>query len=248
MPRLVDASGLGLGLIAVNVVDRPPASAAEHKLSPPGQVSLGAGDGSTGPMTVVVRFAQLTLPGQAPIIDSDGDITLPGAFPSIDVPFSAWGHGSWEKGLAMLPPGRGQVRVEGQFAVFRGRLFDTAAGRETFATLKELAELAQFSYGYNVLDFEYGFVAGQAVRFLKKLDLFEISPVLRAAGVGTRLVETSASSTTSLAVAAAAHHNELALAGMRKGRSRVVGWAPDGSPIRLLRSARNTVPPTKDAA
>jgi hypothetical protein len=180
---------------------------------------------------VVVRFAQLTLPGEAPVVDSDGDVNVAGAFPSIDVPFSAWGHGSWEPG--QLPIGRGRIKEEGRWAIFRGRLFDTAAGRESFATLKELGELAQFSFGYNVLDYEIGSVAGKAARFVKKYDVFEVSPVMRGAGTATGLVETSGLDPLNLEVAAIARANELALAGLAKARSRVVGYAPDGSPIRM---------------
>jgi hypothetical protein len=39
------------------------------------------------------------------------------------------------------------------------------------------------------VDVEYGTYRGQRVRFLKALDVTEISPVLRGAGIGTRTVD-----------------------------------------------------------
>ena len=129
--------------------------------------------------TVELAFAQLN------VIDSDGDVTLPGAFPTKDVPMSAYGHASWD---GALPVGKGTITEEGQWAVFRGQFFmDTAAGKDTYNTLKGLGSLAEFSYGYNVLDGAPGMFEGKAVRFLKSLDPHEVSPVLKGAGLGTHI-------------------------------------------------------------
>lgn len=128
---------------------------------------------------VELAFAQFN------VIDSDGDVTLPGAFPAKDVPMSAYGHTSWD---GALPVGKGTISELGNWAIFKGQFFmDTTAGRETHATLKGLGPLAEFSYGYNVLDGEPGTFEGKRVRFLKALDPFEISPVLKGAGLGTHL-------------------------------------------------------------
>jgi hypothetical protein len=62
---------------------------------------------------------------------------------------------------------------------------NTTHGRDAFLTVKELGDLAEYSYGYAVLDSERGIKDGQNVRFLRSLDPFEVSPVLKGAGVGT---------------------------------------------------------------
>lgn len=62
-------------------------------------------------------------------------------------------------------------------------------GRETFETLKQLGPLAEWSYSYDPVDVEHGTLGGQRVRFLKALDVTEISPMLRGAGIGTRTVD-----------------------------------------------------------
>lgn len=127
--------------------------------------------------SISLAFAQLN------VIDSDGDVTLPGAVPVKEVPMSAYGHGSWD---GELPVGKGTIREAGDWAVFDGQFFmDTTAGRETHATIKALGPLAQYSYGYRPTDYSYGEQDGTPVRFLKRLDIFEVSPVLLGAGVGT---------------------------------------------------------------
>jgi len=142
-----------------------------YKLARGGEVKLDEAG------AIEVAFAQLG------VIDADGDVTLPGAFPSKDVPISAYGHTSWE---GALPVGRGTISEEGDWAVLRGRLFmDTSQGRDAHATLKGLGELAEYSYGYRVLDGGPGTHEGRPVRELRRLDVHEVSPVLRGAGVGT---------------------------------------------------------------
>lgn len=126
---------------------------------------------------IEAAFAQLN------VVDHDGDVTLPGAFPAKEVPMSAYGHTSWE---GALPVGKGSISEDGEWAVFTGQFFmDTTHGRDAFETVKGLGPLAQFSYGYNVLDSERGMRDGKAVRMLKSLDPFEVSPVLMGAGLGT---------------------------------------------------------------
>jgi hypothetical protein len=125
-------------------------------------------------------FAQLN------VIDSDGDVTLPGAFPRKDVPMSAYGHTSWE---GALPIGKGTISEEGDWAVFEGDFFmSTTHGHDAYVTVKGLGELAEYSYGYNVLDAERGQFKGKPANFLKSIDPFEVSPVLKGAGVGTHTI------------------------------------------------------------
>jgi hypothetical protein len=125
-------------------------------------------------------FAQLN------VLDADGDVTLPGAFPNKDVPMSAYGHTSWE---GALPVGRGSITEEGDWAVFEGDFFMTTThGHDAYLTVKGLGELAEYSYGYNVLMEERGTFMGKPANFLKSIDPFEVSPVLKGAGVGTHTI------------------------------------------------------------
>lgn len=123
--------------------------------------------------------------------DKDNDVTPPGAFTDgAPVRISAFGHKSWE---GALPVGKGTIREIGNEAVFKGQFFmNTTSGRDTFEVVKQMLEDGgpgmEWSYGYTVKDSEQGEFKGESVRFLKELEVHEVSPVMQGAGVGTRTV------------------------------------------------------------
>ncbi len=126
---------------------------------------------------VTVAFSQLN------VVDRDGDVTLPGAFPAKDVPMSGYGHTSWS---GAMPIGKGSIREDGGWGIFSGQfLMDTDQGRNAYNTVKAMGSLQEWSYGYDLVDYTFGDFAGQNVRFLKRVDVFEVSPVLVGAGIGT---------------------------------------------------------------
>ncbi len=116
--------------------------------------------------------------------DRDNDVTVPGAFENdAEVVISAYNHKSWE---GALPVGKGVIQEVGDEAVFKGRFFlNTTAGRDTFEVVKELGAKQEWSYGFNVDDSEHGNFKGESVRFLKRMTVHEVSPVMRGAGIGT---------------------------------------------------------------
>lgn len=125
------------------------------------------------------------------VIDKDKDVTLPGAFTGMhgkSVPVSAYGHKSWE---GKLPVGVAKISQTKTEAVASARFFlDTTHGRDTFLTVKQLhaEKLGEWSYGYRAEDYSFGDFKGTPVRFLKKLGVDEVSPVLVGAGVDTRTI------------------------------------------------------------
>lgn len=123
------------------------------------------------------------------VIDSDGDVTVKGAFENgARVRISAYGHTSWN---GVLPVGKGTIREVKNEAILDGRFFlDTEAGLDTFKVVKELGAdgLQEWSYGYDPVEYSFGEFEEQQVRFLNKLKVHEVSPVLLGAGVGTRLL------------------------------------------------------------
>lgn len=118
--------------------------------------------------------------------DHDGDVTLPDAFQDGEgVRISVYNHGSW--GPGQLPVGKGVVRTTKDGPVLEGQFFlNTTAGADTFETVKQMGDLQEWSYGYDVLDSERGTKDGEKVRFLKKMKVHEVSPVLLGAGIGTQ--------------------------------------------------------------
>jgi HK97 family phage prohead protease len=127
------------------------------------------------------------------VIDHDGDVTLPGAFTDGErVKISAYNHESWK---GALPVGRGVIRQTATEARLEGRFFlNTQAGRETFEVVKELEDLGEWSYGYDVVDAEAGEWQGQRVQLLRKLKVHEVSPVLLGAGIDTRTLAVKSAS------------------------------------------------------
>lgn len=133
--------------------------------------------------TGLARIAQLSA------VDSDGDTYLPGAF--------SWpsGGGQWVQILPAhdrrsMPLGKAWLYEEGDFALAQLHLnLDTQAGRDWHAALKfDLAKgspVQEWSYGYQVIDADFQMRGQERVQVLKRLDVDEISPVVRGAGVGT---------------------------------------------------------------
>jgi HK97 family phage prohead protease len=116
------------------------------------------------------------------VVDRDGDVTSPGAFTEQPVKIASWGH-QWTQ----LPVGLGTIRADSERAWVDGQFFlDTTPGRDTYTTVKRLGGLQEWSYGFEILDATFGQFDGKDVRFLKRLNVFEVSPVLLGAGIGTR--------------------------------------------------------------
>jgi hypothetical protein len=120
------------------------------------------------------------------VIDSDNDVTFPGAFTDgEEVVISGYGHSIWK---GDPPVGEGTIRSTRTEAILDGRFFmDTTAGREMFATVKAMKGRQRWSYGYDVLHKpETVTFQGRKANALRKLKVYEVSPVFRSAGVNTR--------------------------------------------------------------
>lgn len=116
------------------------------------------------------------------VIDRDGDVTMPDAFvKGQEVRIAQWGH-NW--GAPAV--GKGTIDFDGVRAWVDGEFFlDTTAGKDTYLAVKNLGSLQEWSYGFAIKDYSFGEFEGQQVRFLRGLDVFEVSPVMIGAGVGT---------------------------------------------------------------
>jgi hypothetical protein len=141
---------------------------------------------------VTVAFAVLGDPSdqKAEQIDKDGDVSLVGSIPvGKEVPISSYAHASWPERGGRLPVGRGvlsEVTDKGRsLGVLQGNFFnDTTHGRDTYLTVKGLADLQEWSFGYAV-ESTKGVWAGLPANLNSKYDVFEVSPVLIGAGNGT---------------------------------------------------------------
>lgn len=134
----------------------------------------------------LARIARLS------VVDNDGDTYAKGAF--------SWKKdgGQWVQMIPAhdrkaMPFGKAWVYEDGDWAMAEFQLnLNTQAGKEWHEALKfDLATgtpVQEWSYGFNTLDAAKEMRGNKQVRVLKQLDVDEISPVIRGAGVGTGTV------------------------------------------------------------
>lgn len=120
-------------------------------------------------------------------VDADDDTYDRGAFGEQPVMvLAAHDH-------ATVPLGKGRVFERGDQALAEFRLnLDSKTAAEWHSALKfDLADghpVQEWSYGFRVIDARHEQRDGRRVRVLTRLKVHEISPVVVAAGVGTRTV------------------------------------------------------------
>lgn len=129
------------------------------------------------------------------VVDRDRDIIRPMAIKDgARVKLSDYGHSA---AFGAAPVGKGTLRIEGNKVLFRGKYFmSTSRGSEAFKMMKEIGpDESEWSFGFHVEGDEPPGEADRkkgAFRILTKLDSFEVSPVMRGAGIGTRTVSVKA--------------------------------------------------------
>jgi transcriptional regulator with XRE-family HTH domain len=129
--------------------------------------------------------------------DRDGDVLLSGALrPGNRVKLSGWGH---DVVLANAPPvGVGTMVEEDGKAVFEGRFFlSSQRGADAFATVKELGEDGEWSYGFRRAEAKTADLTEEwrergATRLYSEINPIEASPVFLPAGFGTQTLSVKA--------------------------------------------------------
>ena len=143
--------------------------------------SIKAVDEAEGVVTAVIATLNVK--------DHDGDVTLAGAFGKDQevtvVPFHDWKH---------IPIGKAVISEEGEQVIARIKLNrDINAGAEWFKALKfdleEGTPKIEYSYSFDLLDAEKGQHDGERVQFLKEMEVIELGPLMRGAGLGTGTVQ-----------------------------------------------------------
>lgn len=118
------------------------------------------------------------------VIDSDGDIIAPGAFDgAVMSVVPAHDHSS-------VPLGKARMEDRGNLAIAKGQFnLDIQAAKDWRSALKFDLEnppaVQEWSFAFRVMDSEEETRDGEPVRILKRMDVMEVSPVLRGAGVNT---------------------------------------------------------------
>ena len=119
--------------------------------------------------------------------DLDDEVTLPGAFGEQHVKvFSAHNTHDVTLGKARIFEDGETVRADFALNLAIGQAKDLHEALKF--DLASAPPLQEWSYGFRVLEERRGQHGGDDVRFLEKVQAFEISPVMRGAGIGTGTV------------------------------------------------------------
>jgi len=158
------------------------------------------------------------------VVDADGDIIEPGTFTAGQQVPMAWAH-DWTKLI-----GKGEIQTTQTAAIFNGAFFlETEAGQEAYKTVRAMGDLQEWSWGFRVLDASYELRDdGDYIRIIKRADVYEVSPVLRGAGVGTYTLDlkgmTFDEHEKAVLTAIRSYGDRVrALAGLREKEGRTVG-------------------------
>lgn len=119
---------------------------------------------------------------QLGVEDHDGDIVESTAFKSGQEVAMVWSH-DWSQ-----PVGKGVITTTLTEAIFEGQFFmDTDAGMEAYKTVKAMGDLQEWSWGFHTIKSQWEELGGDHwVRHLMATEVYEVSPVLKGAGIGTR--------------------------------------------------------------
>ncbi len=118
------------------------------------------------------------------VVDSDGDIIVPGAFQNATVSVLP-AHDS-----RSVPLGKAKMEDRGDKAIAVGRYnLEIPAAKDWHNALKfDLKNppvVQEWSFAFRILESSMETRDGEDIRILEKLDVMEVSPVLRGSGVET---------------------------------------------------------------
>jgi len=114
--------------------------------------------------------------------DHDGDIVEKSAFIDGQAVAMVWSH-DWSEIVA-----KGVIVVTETEAIFEGQFFmDTLAGQEAYKTVKAMGDLMEYSWGFRTTKSIWEEREKEHwVRHIVSTEVYEVSPVLKGAGIGTR--------------------------------------------------------------
>jgi len=140
--------------------------------------TLAAKSGSSEPGTATVVFATLDT------VDHDGDVVMRGSIGSQKAMLV--GAHQWQQapiGIAQVYETDTEARAD---ITFNLKMPEAASWYESVRFSHAHGHGQEYSFGFSVLSSGPSKRNGVAVRELRKLSVFEVSPVLRAAGINTR--------------------------------------------------------------
>lgn len=119
-------------------------------------------------------------------VDLGGDKIVPGAFAdsiSKKLPKGVWSH-NWDQPIAKTIEAKEDDKglyIKGQFNL------DTQRGKEAFSDIK-FGIMDEFSIGFRIQEYSWEMEGDEEIRVIKKIKLYEWSPVLAGMNPDTELI------------------------------------------------------------
>ena len=122
-------------------------------------------------------------------IDHDREIIRSGAIGEKSVLIAGYGHN-----YGVLPTGVGKLReADGQVRLSASLNMKSGIGRDTYEIIKMVNEAdgieQEFSLGFYPVQTKNEIIDGESIVVFNKIDPFEVSPVMRGASLGTKLID-----------------------------------------------------------
>jgi hypothetical protein len=118
------------------------------------------------------------------VLDSDGDVLLPGAIGqqiAVVIPAHDW---------QSQPLGKARISEQGDHIVADVSFNPTPSAQAWFSAIKwdfqNPPAVQEYSWGYTPTQSNPGDFHGTAARYLESVTIHEVSPVIRAASIGSR--------------------------------------------------------------
>ena len=128
------------------------------------------------------------------VVDKDDDILAPGSVGRQECFAGPWGH-TIARGAC--PIGRAGLHEDGDKLIADVKFWGgIQSAVETWISLREGSDLAEVSFGLLPMKWSWN---QDYVRVIEQMDVFEVSPVLRGAGVGTGVLSVKEAKELSLA-------------------------------------------------
>ena len=119
--------------------------------------------------------------------DHDGDVIPDGAIGQQRAFLAAWQHTHSKN-----PTGGGDIFERDGKAIMRGDFIDSEDAQEVRKLMQKFPDLFEFSFGFFVSDVKFI----QGTPHLLGLDVYEVSPVYRGAGIDTQLLSVKSADAT----------------------------------------------------
>jgi hypothetical protein len=156
-------------------------------------------------------------------VDHDGDLYTAETFTEgAELAISPYNHSTMYG--TTIPVGKGVLHVEQSYIWVEAQYFlENESAREAFTVVKQMGASQQWSWGFKSVDAEPILMGERQVNLIKKAEVFEASPVVRGASIGSRTMTAKEAEAQAAAAAILRQYDVRRL--VREERARFAGFA-----------------------